>query len=143
MKIIARDSVFETNSSSCHSIVLRKTNLDSSELKMDRHGKVHAKYGDYGNHDCLDTQQEKLDYIVTHLAYSDDWEREECIENIEAYLKDYIPGCTGLVIDGNYGDAQLNHQLIGCLYEVVDVWNKNSVLNFIFDNNVMLNIWRD
>lgn len=69
-----RSGVFETNSSSTHSLVLRdkSTPLSDSYLTVQDDGYVHVSFGEFGwGYDVLDSQEEKLSYLCTMAAYSD------------------------------------------------------------------------
>ena len=65
-----RSGVFETNSSSVHSLVFSKEGLEPSVLPVDKNGKIITDFGEFGKEYCIyDTQAEKLSYLVTCLYY--------------------------------------------------------------------------
>lgn len=65
-----RSGVFETNSSSVHSLVFSKEGLEPSVLPVDRDGKIITDFGEFGKEYCIyDAQAEKLSYLITCLYY--------------------------------------------------------------------------
>jgi len=69
MKVIRRN-VFETNSSSTHSISIKSGEINNSNLFVNyEDNKVHVKFGEYGwGYDKLRTQSERLSYVCTMLV---------------------------------------------------------------------------
>lgn len=69
MKKQMRRSVFETNSSSTHSISIRKGDISNSYLRVDPYdNKIHISFGEYGwGYETLNTQYERLSYLCTML----------------------------------------------------------------------------
>ena len=71
--LILRHAVFETNSSSCHSLALTKgENGELSKLytdyQLDENGNLHFNAGEYGwGVDVLSDFQSKLDYVMTYV----------------------------------------------------------------------------
>ena len=67
MKCRIRKGVFETNSSSMHSLVIKgEKKIDREQLKINENGFIEVETDDYtcGNF-ILETAQEKLNYIVS------------------------------------------------------------------------------
>ena len=95
MKRQIRKGVFETNSSSCHSICIA-TGLEQEELHFP--DKVTFRYGEFGwEHKCLDTVEEKASYLYTAIYYMvhdsvDRW--KECLMFIFETLKEYHVECS-------------------------------------------------
>ena len=69
---ILRNSVFETNSSSCHSLALTKGDNGKlsklyTDYQLDENGDLHFNVGEYGwGVDVLSDFQSKLDYVMTY-----------------------------------------------------------------------------
>jgi hypothetical protein len=72
---ILRHAVFETNSSSCHSLALIKSENGERSLsklytdyQLDKNGNLHFNAGEYGwGFDVLSDFQSKLDYVMTYV----------------------------------------------------------------------------
>lgn len=156
MKINIRKSVFETNSSSCHSLVISKDGLEESQFKLDENGALHCSPDSFGTDEgfgFFNTQYEKLSYILTHClnGYTNtpnsidnisdmNWDFDG-LKVIENTLKNYT-GCNKLIID-RPDKACLNHQLCGDLYELVNEYDEDSLINFIFNKNIGFEIYHD
>ena len=68
MKVV-RISVFETNSSSVHTVTFSNVGLQDSNLPM-KDGYVIAHYGEFGkNRQTFNSQEDKLSYLVTCCYY--------------------------------------------------------------------------
>ena len=76
-----RRSVFETNSSSTHSITITHGKISNNDIHVDRDGYIHTELGDFGWEVCdYRGQAERLSYLVTMLAVKSDvtlWLYEE------------------------------------------------------------------
>ena len=152
-----RNHVFETNSSSVHTISISNEGLEPSKLRMNKDGKVVVPFGSFdSDYRIYNSQEEKLSYLLTQCAYlyclwSDKWIDEfnnkdikmfyenhkfKCIEHA---IVDYVPNCTGIVIEEPYS-AYIDHQsvpededdLMCC------IWDKQSVQGFVFNKYVSL-----
>ena len=116
-----RSGVFETNSSSVHSLVFSKEGLEPSVLPVDRDGK----------------------YLITCLYYlSGGFDAEGVYDNydfqtLEKYVCEYT-GATGIKILEET-DPYIDHQSIP-EYEIdiVNMYDKDSVINFIFNKDIAL-----
>jgi hypothetical protein len=80
-----RQGVFETNSSSMHSIAIPKQTLDWA----DEYAYLIFQYGEFG---WEFEQVDHLNYLYTALLYSD--KRKEYIQHIKDVLDKYCPFCT-------------------------------------------------
>lgn len=113
MKRKIRNSVFETNSSSMHSLSYTKyKELEKSTLEIDEDGYIHVELGDYTDiKKDLVTQKEKLAFVISYmneeLYYGKNdytYPTEEEFNEYGPYVKlkemicDYT-GCKGIVID--------------------------------------------
>ena len=152
-----RYGVFETNSSSVHTIVYSNTGMEKSKFKLDEDGKIHVKLDIYFGADehIYNTQEEKLIYLLS-FVYDDcyikekegDWYSYE-MRVIERAVMDYVEGCTGIVIDKytitdsdweTEYDNHFDHQTSprngnDC---VVDLWDDKAIQSFIFNKNISL-----
>ena len=112
MKRKIRNSVFETNSSSMHSLSYTKyKELEKSTLEIDEDGYIHVEMEDYSDiQKDLVTQKEKLAFVISYmneeLYYENEYiyPTEEEFEKYGPYVKlkkmicDYT-GCKGIIID--------------------------------------------
>ena len=106
MKRQIRSSVFETNSSSMHSLVIKKNGSTYSDdelrqdLYLDRKNVWEIWNGDYitfgrAPFRCLATFESKVRYAIASLCA---WRnnREEVFQDIEELVMEIIPECTGI-----------------------------------------------
>ena len=144
MKQIRR-GVFETNSSSVHSLQISKDGLEPSNLKINKDGYIEVEFGEFGkDYKIYNTQYEKLQYLLSFIAYSRGlYESPSDLEDLyETYdfndvcdtICEYT-GAKGIVIIGDT-DAYIDHQSMDDC--VIDYWYTDQVLNFIFNKYVSL-----
>ena len=125
MKRQIRCSVFETNSSSMHSITLGHRGLKENAMMIEDDGYIHAKFGEFGwEIESYDSQRDKLSYLLTmamhkngfYIYYSDTEEIEREIEEfmntddfdrISRAIGDYA-NCNGVIMD--YSEGYIDHQ---------------------------------
>ena len=147
-----RRSVFETNSSSTHSITITHGKIVNNNIRVDRDGYIHTELGEFG-WEVWDYkgQAERLSYLVTMLAvksdvtlwcYEDDESRTEkdIVEDIMKThefekLSDEIgrhARCSGVIIDPSDGyiDHQ-SHEDYRDFQDFLDQYNTN-VVEFVF-----------
>ena len=130
MKRQIRNSVFETNSSSMHSLVVKKGDscYTDDELRMDLwlHQDGMWKIWD-GEHitfgrapfDCLCTFESKVRYAIASLC---NWreDAEERFREIENLVKEIIPECSGIKLPTKWGwDDEDNKIFYGSIDEDV------------------------
>ena len=146
---ITRNSVFETNSSAVHSLVIDKSGLKPSELPVDEDGYILTDFGDFGDYDVGITacdQATKLSYLATECYYTNhmDTDLEESYQwrDICDAICEYT-GAKGIRILGNI-EPSLNHQVLPD-YEpkFCDPWDENSVISFIFNSYVGIKMNHD
>ncbi len=167
MKSKIREGVFETNSSSVHSLVflnlkLSKPNL--KELRIDKDGVIKIPLGYFGkDHRIYSSQKEKLSYImttfyccfgedITRFEDKDDWTVSYWTD-IKKAIIDYIntscpdKHCTNIVpvkTKTKYGYHELevgfDHQTYPSYLEDcrVNLYNPQTVVEFIFNKNMAL-----
>lgn len=135
-----RTGVFETNSSSVHTVTFSREDIMPCNMKLDTDGKIHVRYGTFGTEDAIyDDQMDKLSYLITLCWYIswDDPTKCSDYDLIEEAVIDYVPNCTGIVIDGGEPDIDHQSQPYGCI-EIINTWDKREVQNFIFNPKVQL-----
>lgn len=143
MKRQIRKGVFETNSSSVHSISITPDGRVPSNLPINKRGNIEVALGHFGKEDCLYTEQiDKLSYLMTciYYMYCQDCEymaQQREFQLIEEAVCKYS-GAAGIEVI-SVDNAYLDHQSVpyGSL-EIINVWDEDEILNFVFNRNVML-----
>ena len=149
MKRKKRLSVFETNSSSVHTVVVKYDGQFVMELERDAQ-RPHAVVGhcsDYSEvgHDAdyiISTQQGKFDYLVSWIAckrnygydygFEDMWEYKSLLYALQ--LVD--PGICEIVVKDSE-NAEFDHQTSPCNRDcIVDFYDEHAICNFIFNDNI-------
>ena len=152
--IKVRSSVFETNSSSSHSLVFSKVNRGHSyDLPVDGNGVLTIPFGEFGwGPAVLKTPLEKLSYVVTDRGgwqYDDDekpWEKilEELkqnskIQQIIKVVKRKVPAVKEVTFkpaSAFYPRGYIDHESIGTS-------KRAKVEDIIFNNNIIILIDND
>lgn len=165
-----RKDLFETNSSSTHSISIRgKKKLDKSNLPIcSKNNKVEGKFGKFGCEvDSYTDQETKLSYLLTMIAEVNKRKDSLCsfyeledFKKVEDVIKKHCK-CDGIDIgkepeikkykwyDGEYYsyniDGYIDHQsteTYHCLNDFLNDWGV-TIEEFIFSPNVWLNTDND
>lgn len=164
MKSKIREGIFETNSSSVHSLVflnqkLSKPNL--KELRIDKDGVIKIPLGYFGkDYRIYSSQKEKLSYImtifycwfgedITRFENKVDWQSsywEDIKEAIISYINASCPNkhCVDIIpiLPKNCYDWEVgfDHQTYPTYLEdcIVDLYNPKKVLEFIFNKDMAL-----
>lgn len=157
MKKKIRYGVYETNSSSCHSLVISKHKIMNFVLpKPDGDGYLHMTFGEFGWHEArYNDPITKLSYALTMVAMTHMKEfnnKEEFYElddfkMINNIIKDKIDDCDGIEIDEEefkddwYGvNGYIDHQSCenySCLQDFLNDYDV-SLEDFIFNADVIL-----
>ena len=148
-----RKGVFETNSSSTHSITFSGKELEENKMEIDYDGYIHAKFGEFGwEVRSYYDQETKLSYLLTMAMHLNDFyiwcgsteknEREieefmktEDFERISNAVGEYAH-CNGIIID--YGEGYIDHQSreYGCLDEFLYDCG-TDIINFVFGDAIV------
>ncbi len=142
MKSSDRDNIFETNSSSVHSISISKNGMEPSNLPVDKDGYIPVKYGAFGKDtETYNEQIDKLSYLVTQCYYLGGEYRVDLADNyhfrnIENAICEYT-GAKGIKIVG--GEPEIDHQSMP-EYELnlVDEYIPSSIQSFVFNRYISL-----
>lgn len=142
-----RNSVFETNSSSVHSISIDKSGLEKSNFKLDKNGYIHIDYGSFDKYyELFATQYEKLSYLITCCYYiasdedgvSDTYEFGLIQEAITKYTN-----CNGIIID-NKNKPYIDHQSIPYDgIDIINIYDEDAIINFVFNKYIRLQTTSD
>ena len=122
MKRKIRTGTFETNSSSMHSLIVENFSekfnphkTETSSLKKDENGNLHVRLGEYGwGIEILDTQQKKLNYLVTSIVcykWIDSQEDLEDDYNFGELSREICEhaGAKGIIVDNFDGEYYIDH----------------------------------
>ena len=165
MKIVRRKKVFETNSSSCHSIAIYGKPDYCVNFSTDSYGNITVELGEYGwNGDPLDDFYSKLAYaisIVLHTEYpgfnnydSDFYVDDDTLRECPGYqaIVDCIcqvKDCEGILIKREDNDfypyGYIDHQSYEdykCFQDFLDDYGID-LYRFLFDYNIGVNIDND
>ena len=156
-KYTIREGVWETNSSSVHSITINPRGLRKCNLKPQADGYIHIPLRYFGKDEhTYKSQKDKLSYLLTCVAYmascgygDGDYERYyddyhfKCVEDaIRHYIESSDSDYTILGIKVDHLDkAELDHQSIPEYGEFpidVNIWDEKSIQNFVFNSYVYL-----
>lgn len=147
LKVQIRSGVFETNSSSVHSIVYSNDGLEPCKIRRNKNNEIVVDYGQFGKDDMMyKTQEEKLSYLVTLIAYiagNYDGGTDEVYDSYEfERLRDIIceySGASGIHIRDKE-EPEIDHQSIPGIYHdnIVDFYDKDAVINFVFNKYIWL-----
>lgn len=120
MKRLIRHGVFETNSSSCHSISIARGAKIYDTLDVNEDGYVVVTPGEYGWEErTYYDPQEKIDYVYTFImGENDDSQRQHYLKMLEEVVTEHV-GCKGVIydtLDDKYcPDGYVDHQ--SAIYE--------------------------
>lgn len=166
MKKQIREGVWETNSSSIHTLVISNKNMGRCHIHINKDGYVHIKLNTFYGKDYKDytSQPEKLTYIITWMFIYHGCNLEDLYssymwkEFTESFCK-YVnndthrtpnglkePECVGIKIDFVAGDSPydfLDHQSTpyGSYDDehcVVPLYRTEEIMNFIFNKDLWL-----
>lgn len=137
-----RRNVFETNSSSSHSISIKSNSeeLAPNYIYIDEDNIMHVDLGEFGwGYEEYTDQHNKLSYVITMLyeRYGSDFCECNEFEQLREDLINYS-GCIDLVIDSY--DGYVDHQSVCSILEDYPVEN---YINFIYNPNIKLIIDND
>lgn len=139
-----RKEVFETNSSSVHSLVISKDGLEKSNLKLNKEGKIEITFGSFGKaFNIYSSQYDKLSYLITLLYYiSNGFNYESIYDNYEFKLVEEAiceyTGAKGIKINPK-NEPEIDHQSQPYYgIEIVNVYNKDEIINFVFNKYISL-----
>lgn len=156
MNIKIRKEVFETNSSSVHSIVVKYNGEYDVRLEREQQNPcavvAHCRdYSDVGRDEpyVISTQQEKFNYLMTWIVCKCEYSYERPCEywlynDILNVLKKVDPGINTIIILDE-DKAAFDHQTAP--YDssdcVIDIYKENEIMNFIFNDNITLECYFD
>lgn len=170
MKRQVRRNVFETNSSSTHSISICNGSLDDNYMYVNENdNKIHIEFGEFGwEIDSYTEQNNKLSYLVTMLVETEgrglstpeELFETEGYKTINEEISNYCK-CDGIHIDSKLEsrsyrykdnaeyyldhDGYIDHQSTEDYESVKDFLEQNNtnVIDFVFNTSVVVNTDND
>jgi len=151
MKTNIRYSVFETNSSSVHTLSLPKG--ECKETLNIKDGITEISCDDFSNSGVVYGLHEKLSYLCSYVALDhpgnigengcmsskDNWD----LENIRDAIQRRYPDLEELVATNCYA-AQFDHQTHpGCSSCIINLWDINMLESFLFNDDIKIIMGRD
>ena len=146
MKRVIRKGIYETNSSSVHTIVISSDGMEPSKLPVDKDGYITVRYGEFGKDGTVySSQEDKLSYLVTQCYYLGGWEYDVNrdnnyhFKNIEDAIIDYT-GAKGIRIVG--GEPDIDHQTVNQidydLHLIHNEYDEKEIQSFVFNKYISL-----
>ena len=146
MKRVIRKSVWESNSSSVHSLQISSDGMEPSKLPVDKDGYITVEYGEFGKDGTVySTQEDKLSYLVTQCYYLGGWDYDVNrdnnyhFRNVEDAIIDYT-GAKGIKIVG--GEPEIDHQTVSSMeYElhlIQNEYDEKEIQSFVFNKYISL-----
>ena len=145
-----RKGVFETNSSSIHALSFDTSGREPSQFKLNEKKMLEIDFGSFDN-SCkvYTTQYDKLSYLVTAAYYvaGQPYDLDELYEHWEfGHIRDVICDYTDAldIVILNKNEPYIDHQSIpyGNI-EIVNVWDEDEVIDFVFNKYVHLRTYSD
>lgn len=137
-----RNNVFETNSSSVHTLAFSHNGRQPSAFKQYKDGYIRVDFGEFGKEDALyKTQYDKLSYLMTQLAYLHP-DLESIYNSFEfSAIQDAVceyTGAKGIKII-NKVEPMIDHQSVPEWdVTIINIYDKDAVIDFIFNENIAL-----
>lgn len=134
-----RRSIFETNSSSVHTLQIINTGLKPSNLKINKDGIIEVEFGSFDNeYGIYNTQYEKLQYLLSFIGYEnyylEDFYNSYCFQNVRDAVCEYAKAKDIIIV----GDKEpyIDHQSADTC--VIDLYDKDEIINFVFNEYIAL-----
>lgn len=136
-----RKNVFETNSSSVHTLQISNDGLEPSELKLNKNGNIEIEFGEFEkDYRIYNTQYEKLQYLISFIAYNYGYyyDLDELYENYDFItVRDAVceyTGANNIIVVGET-QPHIDHQSAD---ECVIRLYKDEIINFVFNKFITL-----
>lgn len=151
MKSKKRLSVFETNSSSVHTVVVKYNGQYKMELERDDRNPAAVvghcmDYSKVGHDDdyIISTQQEKFNYLVSWVVCSAEYSYDSLYESWGykslLYALQLVDKDIDDIIVKDADKAGFDHQTAPYSYNdcVVNMYDEHAICDFIFNDNITL-----
>ena len=146
MKRQIRYGVYETNSSSCHSLSISKKGITEYLHVDEDENKVIVNFGEFGwGYETYNDAETKLSYLITMLAQYNSFSAEELYDTDEfRRINDIVAlrcECDGIIIDDS-SDGYVDHQSVERIDDLMSIYDC-TIEEFIFDSGIKLIIDND
>jgi len=143
-----RKNVFETNSSSTHSISISSAGTDIDYMKPNEEGNIILGGGEFGwEEETYNDAWTKANYClqdIVHVGWGEDAKNEidkDKWNMLQEVIKTHT-GCSEVIIDWKeVKDGYIDHESSGTTYEAFE--SKESLFNFIFNKSSVLEMDND
>lgn len=135
MKVQVRRNVFETNSSSVHTLSICTKSIDDDILKM--YAGTTLNFGSpWQNRETGNKFQDRLDFLFDYMTYSDSLSHFiQCKYKIEKVLSKYEIKCNYLISEtGDYDNYSCNDDVFNGLFDEDDETFEKDLLCYIFND---------
>lgn len=143
-----RNNVFETNSSSVHTISISKDGLEPSKLYVNENDEITVKLGLFDCNGELTTQDEKLSYLMTCMHYiypniSDKNSHVYLYEQVKEVICEYA-NAEDIMLT-NIDNAYIDHQSVPYDTDdlIINIYDEESIIDFIFNKYITVKMYRD
>ena len=138
-----RKNVFETNSSSVHSVAVSKDGIEPSKFKLNENNEIEIDFGEFGKDERLYTSQyDKLSYLITCLYYLSGFEIEDIYDKYEfKIIENAICSYTGAnrlkILGKNTPSIDHQSQPYSSI-DIINAYNEDEIINFVFNKYISL-----
>ena len=145
MRRVIRNNIWETNSSSVHSLSIDDSGMEPSHLPINEYGEILTDFGSFGKHlSYYNSQEDKLSYLITLCYYYAGYDKYRIEDNyVYNCIKDAIceyAGASGIHII-NKNEPDIDHQSQPDSFEfskIVDPYSVESIQQFVFNRYISL-----
>lgn len=131
-KITIRSNVFETNSSSTHSMCIVHDNLDEKQIKkIQRNVVFKAEYFGWDN-SFINSVEGKASYLFSIACTISPSEREDFKNQVYEWLSEI--GVEATFIDNNYDDYLIDHYDGAIPFYRFVMHTKNHLIRYLFSD---------
>lgn len=148
MKKTIRSNVFETNSSSVHTLSIDSSGMEPCNIPRTDDNRLIVDFGVFDKEGVFSSQQDKLSYLITCMWYNCggfDGTEEEVRQNyVFKYVEEAVceySGASGIYIPGKvkpYIDHQSVPEYSDDVNGICSLWSESSVCNFVFNKYISL-----
>lgn len=148
MKQKIRKNTFETNSSSVHSLTYSLNELRSDKLKINENNKIEIDYGQFGSeYKLYNSQYDKLSYLITCFYYLCDYNTDSIYEDyrfkyLENIICEYTGACGIEILNTTFPYIDSESVPHGNI-SIIDIFNDEEVIHFIFNKDIALETTHD
>ena len=155
-KLKVRKGVFETNSSSVHTLVLNGGSLPKLSSDLDfNNGVLTIKCGDFKSINYVTGQKKKLEYLATIIYLYHRWDLEGkrqiktgepdtpwLLNDLFYALNKNFPEIQKIVIK-NLKGAIMDQLYVEYDGNIVNITDESNVIMFVFNDSLSVKIWND